>query len=421
MMPSRWHVLAEVPLGPTGKADRTALMAHVVNVARGRRGRRSRRRSGARRPSPDLAGRPRACGGPGRRELHRARRELYPRRSDGSAVPATGWASSSSLAMCSAPVPWPTWRAQARAAAPAGSRPIAEERIHPATGPAPLSLAQERLRFLEQLSPARGGGATTSRSSSACAVGSTCAALQRSFTAILERHQAAAQRHRDRRRPPGAGRGDPEAVQGRVPPSSPRRRGHRARLLAAVTGVPFDIVAGPAGARRPPAPRRRGVPACADLPPPGVRRGRSESCCASSSSATPLTRPAAPPRSLRSPSGTETSRPGSAPLRRVPGDTTGMSPSGATLRGVPALQLPTDGPQPEGGSGPGRGVPFALPDDVAQGILRLSHDAGRHRSPRSSQASRPCSPATPDSTTWPWRSPWRAGPAARPRISSGSS
>ena len=32
MIPARWNVLAEVPVGPTGKADRAALMAHVVNV-----------------------------------------------------------------------------------------------------------------------------------------------------------------------------------------------------------------------------------------------------------------------------------------------------------------------------------------------------------------------------------------------------
>jgi acyl-CoA synthetase (AMP-forming)/AMP-acid ligase II len=32
MIPARWNVLAEVPLGPTGKADRAALTAHVVNV-----------------------------------------------------------------------------------------------------------------------------------------------------------------------------------------------------------------------------------------------------------------------------------------------------------------------------------------------------------------------------------------------------
>ncbi|MDT5174187.1 MAG: hypothetical protein QOG37_1438, partial [Mycobacterium sp.] len=31
MIPARWNVLAQVPFGPTGKADRAALMAHVVN------------------------------------------------------------------------------------------------------------------------------------------------------------------------------------------------------------------------------------------------------------------------------------------------------------------------------------------------------------------------------------------------------
>ena len=33
MIPARWNVLAELPLGPTGKVDRAALMAHVVNAS----------------------------------------------------------------------------------------------------------------------------------------------------------------------------------------------------------------------------------------------------------------------------------------------------------------------------------------------------------------------------------------------------
>ena len=98
--------------------------------------------------------------------------------------------------------------------------------------------------------------------------------------------------------------------------------------------------------------------------------------CASRSSATPLTRPAAPPRSLRSPSGTETSRPGSAPLREPRSSTGHVGFWCDRLRGVRALQLPPDGPAPERGSGPGRGIPFALPGDVAQGIRQLSHELG---------------------------------------------
>ena len=46
------------------------------------------------------------------------------------------------------------------------------------------------------------------------------------------------------------------------------------------------------------------------------------------------------------------------------------------LRGVPALQLPADGPPPEHRSRPGRGVPFELPEAVTQGILRLSQERG---------------------------------------------
>ena len=113
----------------------------------------------------------------------------------------------------------------------------------------------------------------------------------------------------------------------------------------------------------------------------------------------------------------QTSRPGSVTRRGARPLTGQVAFWRDRLRGVPALQLPADVPASERRSGPGRGVPFELPEEVTEGILRLSHERGDHAVRHAPwRRSRSCSPATPDSRTSRWRCPWRAEPAARPRI-----
>ena len=244
--------------------------------------------------------------------------------------------------------------------------------ILPAGGPAPLSLAQERLWFLHQLFPdsaeyhvpvvLRVRGRLDQR------------ALQRALTTVVGRHEVLRSNVAtiDGRpvlvaRPNGAG-------QRRAPRD--HRRGSVDQVLAAVTAAPFDLAAGPA--------------VRADLLRLGVEDhllaltfhhlvfdGWSVSvlirelnlCYAARAAGSILALPTLPIQYGDF-----------AAWQRDPRRAAAMDRQVAfwrdRLRGVPALQLPADGPQPEHRSRPGRGVPFVLSDAVAQGIVRLSQERG---------------------------------------------
>src|SRR4051794_8631903 len=144
MVPSRWHVLAEVPVGPTGKTDRAALPAHVVDM-------RDSVEAADADDAPEVAG---------LRELWRTVLGLDEIRDGESFIELGGnsilavqtvFHARERLGLELEASDVLRARSVADLAAHAGG--AAADGIRLRTEPAPLSLGQERLWFLHQLSP----------------------------------------------------------------------------------------------------------------------------------------------------------------------------------------------------------------------------------------------------------------------------
>jgi amino acid adenylation domain-containing protein len=380
MIPARWNVLAQVPFGPTGKADRAALMAHVVNEPQ-------HVEAAGDQDYPELAG---------LREIWRDVLEVAEIR-DGEKFIELG--GNSILAIQTVfrarerfgigLEPSDVLRAQSlsdlaalarsapRIATPAnaqddGGSDSAEDSILPANGPAPLSFAQEQLWFLNQLYPnsaeynvpvvVRLRGPLDERS------------LQGALAAVVERHEIL-------RSHVSMFDGRPALVADAPGPVSVAFHdlGDDAaveEVLAAVTGAPFDLAAGPAMRADL---LRLGTEdhllaltfhhLVFDGWSVGVLIHELDLSYAAYNTGNIPTLPSLPIQYRDF-----------AAWQRDPARGPVLDGQVAFWRdrldGVPTLQLPADLPGSELRSGPGRGVPFELPEEVTEAILRLSHERG---------------------------------------------
>jgi amino acid adenylation domain-containing protein len=380
MIPARWNVLAEVPVGPTGKADRAALMAHVLKVPQQVEAAGDQdypELAGLREIWRDVLGVAEIRDGEnfielGGNSILAIQAVFRARERFGIGLEPSDVLRAQSLADLAARARSGPRIAALAKALDAGGTDSAEDSILPAAGPAPLSFAQERLWFLHQLFPnsaeynvpvvVRLRGQLDERS------------LQCALAAVVERHEIL-------RSHVAVFEGRPALVADAPGPVSVAFHDLTddatvAEVLAAATGAPFDLAAGPAMRADL---LRLGTEdhllaltfhhLVFDGWSVGVLIGELELRYAAYNAGSILTLPSLPIQFADF-----------AAWQRDPARGPALAAQVAfwrdRLHGVPALQLPADLPASERRSGPGRGVPFELPEEVTEGILRLSHERG---------------------------------------------
>ena len=217
MVPSAFVVLEALPLTPNGKVDRKALPAPGGAAPASARLRRPAHADRGARwpPSGPRCSRVRAGGRP--RQLLRAGRPLaagHPGRLAHARAPS---ASSCRCARSSRRPPWRRWprRVEAAPAQARGARGAAARAACRATAPLPLSFAQQRLWFLDQLEPGQrrsttcpprcgSTGALDVARAAAAPSTSSCAATRSLRTTFARRDGRARPGHRARARPAAA-------------------------------------------------------------------------------------------------------------------------------------------------------------------------------------------------------------------------
>ncbi|HEY5821179.1 MAG TPA: amino acid adenylation domain-containing protein, partial [Propionibacteriaceae bacterium] len=383
MIPPAWNVLAELPVGPTGKTDRAALPAHVV--ARPTPSPGNWRQFGDSEPPTPLSVASFRSG------LGHLWSEILGRSEIPDDASFLELGGNSILAVQLAARVRERWGLELEPGAVfrAGSvvdlanrvLPVAggddgEDVILPTVGPTPLSLAQERLWFFHQLFPdsaeynvpvvLRVRGPFDPR------------CWQRALTTRVERHPIL-------RSHVTTVAGNPLLVADPAQPVAVTAHDLTAvdagdedidELLAAVTEAPFDLAAGPL--LRADLVRISAEDHVLALTFPhliidgwsvGVLLGEIDRCYAAYAVGD---RPDLPTLPLQYADFAAWQRQSArGPL--LDGHVAFWRDR---LRDVPPLQLPPDGPRPIGRTGPERGVPFTFPRPVAQGVLRLSRQYG---------------------------------------------
>ena len=355
---------------PTGKADRAALLAQLVSTPQGADAddHADPQLAGLRAIWRDVLGHPEIRDGEnflelGGNSILAVQAALRARDQLAIELEASDVLRARSLADLAAHA-----RSARRVAAADTSGPI-----EPVTGPAPLSLTQERLWFLQELYPdsaeynvpvvVRLRGRLDER------------ALQRALTAVVERHDVLRSRIAtidgrtvlvaDRPATVNLVRHDVAADDQSI-----------GQQLDAVTGAPFDLVTGPAlraDLLRVDAENHLLAMTFHHLVFDGWSVGLlMDELQLGYAARTSGSIPALPALPIQYGD--------FAAWQRDPGRAEGLDRQVAfwsdRLRGVPTLQLQTDGAASQTRTAPGRGVPFVLPEGVAADILRLSHERG---------------------------------------------